>query len=128
MDYRLPITICAAKNAQNTGTLLQKKALQIGLNEKNLMTLSGGYVILDFGKELSGGVRILTYAVKGSGFVRIRSVIFGRAGFLSGLPSDDGMGKPLFRSGLESRKTNSILRAVCFGRAKSQGVSGSPRV
>ena len=72
MDYRLPITICAAKNAQNTETLLQKKAPQIGLNEKNLMTLSGGYVILDFGKELSGGVRILTYAVKGSGFVRIR--------------------------------------------------------
>ena len=72
MDYRLPITICAAKNAQNTGTLLQKKALQIGLNEKNLMTLSGGYVILDFGKELSGGVRILTYSVKGPGFVRIR--------------------------------------------------------
>ena len=72
MDYRLPIAVRAAQNAENTEALLRKKTLQIGLNEKDLTKLSGGSLILDYGKELSGGIRILTYAVKGPGFVRIR--------------------------------------------------------
>ena len=39
--------------------------MQIGLNESNLTMISaGGYLILDFGKEISGGVRILTYKAK----------------------------------------------------------------
>ena len=72
MEYCLPIAVRGWQNAENIETLLQKKVLQIGLNEKELVKLSGGYVILDFGKELSGGVRILTYSVKGPGSVRIR--------------------------------------------------------
>ncbi len=59
MDYRLPIAVRAAQNAENTEALLRKKTLQIGLNEKDLTKLSGGSLILDYGKELSGRIRTM---------------------------------------------------------------------
>lgn len=38
MEYCLPVAVREWKNAENTETLLKKKALQIGLNEKELVT------------------------------------------------------------------------------------------
>ena len=39
MEYCLPIAVRGWQNAENTETLLKKKVLQIGLNEKELMKL-----------------------------------------------------------------------------------------
>lgn len=60
-------------NVENGEALLTEKRLQIGLKEKNLITLNGkASVILDFGRELSGGARILTFAVSGKKDIRLR--------------------------------------------------------
>ena len=71
-EFLLPKKIKALQNAENAECLLMKKELQIGLAEKNLATFStGGYIILDFGREICGGIRILTYKAKNVS-VRIR--------------------------------------------------------
>ncbi len=58
---------------ENATALLTEKRLQIGLKEKNLITLKGkSSIILDFGKEVSGGARILTFGVGGKKNVRLR--------------------------------------------------------
>lgn len=58
--------------AENSENLLKKQSLQIGLNERATATFSaGGYIILDYGKEMNGGVRILAYLAKNAR-VRIR--------------------------------------------------------
>lgn len=74
MDYRFAkrIVECEGK-IENAEAFLTEKRLQIGLKEKNLITLKGkSFVILDFGKEVSGGARILTFAVSGKKDVRLR--------------------------------------------------------
>lgn len=64
-SYIFPVAIKLSEGADNKESLLRKKPLQIGLAEADVATFSeGGYVILDFGKEISGGVRILTYKAK----------------------------------------------------------------
>ena len=64
-SYIFPVAIKLAQGEANSESLLKKKPLQIGLAEADVATFSeGGYVILDFGKEISGGVRILTYKAK----------------------------------------------------------------
>ncbi len=61
-EYLFPAKIIKCENAQNTKNLLQKQDLQISITESPGTTFEkGGYVILDFGKELCGGIRILTY-------------------------------------------------------------------
>ncbi len=58
--------------ANNPQGLTEKQAIQIGLAEAKTSTFfAGGYVILDYGRELNGGIRILTYLAKGVK-VRIR--------------------------------------------------------
>lgn len=58
---------CLVKNSEN---LLKKQPLQIGLNETTTAAVSaGGYIILDYGKEMNGGVRIFAYLAKN---VRVR--------------------------------------------------------
>ena len=59
-EYVFPSRVVHYENAENTQSLLKEKELQITLNEKELTVVRrGGYVVLDFGRELSGGVRIL---------------------------------------------------------------------
>lgn len=57
-----PKKILKANLVENEKNLLVKKPLQIGLNEPLFTTVEeGGYLIVDFGKELCGSVRILTF-------------------------------------------------------------------
>ncbi len=64
-EFLLPKKIKEAKNVKNAEILFEKKELQIGLDEKDLAYFSkGGYIILDFGKEISGGIRIFTYVAE----------------------------------------------------------------
>lgn len=61
-EYIFPKTIKEGYLSSNTDSLLKKQPLQIGLAETKTSTFSdGGYVILDFGKEMNGGIRILTF-------------------------------------------------------------------
>ena len=61
-EFLLPKKIGASECVQNEEYLLNKKELQIGLTEKMLTKFSaGGFIILDFGKEVCGGIRILTH-------------------------------------------------------------------
>ena len=64
-EFILPKEICSfSNNVTSVQTLFKEKDIQIGLNEKEYMTVSGrGYIVLDFGMEYSGGVRILTFLV-----------------------------------------------------------------
>lgn len=68
--------IIRQKNIENGDSLFIKRDLQIDLFENNVLSVNedGGYIILDFGKELCGGIRILTMAVNGEkgAAVRIR--------------------------------------------------------
>lgn len=71
-SYVFPKVIKSSQGFQNEASLLKKKDLQIGLAESDVATVSeGGYVILDFGKEIAGGVRILTFKAR-TVSVRIR--------------------------------------------------------
>ena len=66
MQYVMPIKIVAQGNATNAETLLKAKPMQIGLNEPDCVTVhAGGYIVLDFGKEMNGGVRVLTFGSEG---------------------------------------------------------------
>ncbi len=61
-EFLFPKKISAAEGVEKEEYLLIKKELQIGLAEKKLTTFSaGGYIVLDFGKEVCGGIRILTH-------------------------------------------------------------------
>lgn len=74
IEYIMPVRIKAAEGGiVNVLSLLREKPPQIGLNETEYAeTDGGGYLILDFGRELSGGVRILTYRAEGDAQVRLR--------------------------------------------------------
>ena len=64
-EFLLPKKIKEAKNVKNVEALYVKKELQIGWDETDLAYFSeGGYIILDFGKEISGGIRIFTYVAE----------------------------------------------------------------
>lgn len=59
-DYLLPIKIVCAEKCENVEYLLNATDTQIFLNNAELCVVkSGGYIVLDFGKELHGGLRIL---------------------------------------------------------------------
>ncbi len=71
-EFIFPTKIVACENTENIQNLLIRKPLQIGLTEQNLAIIQkGGYIILDFGKELCGGIRILA-ALTDQPKVRIR--------------------------------------------------------
>ena len=57
--------IVESKNIENAEILLKKRDLAIGIYEENFAKVSekGGYIVLDFGKEMCGGIRIFTAAV-----------------------------------------------------------------
>lgn len=69
-EYIFAKRIKAHSLCEKEKNLLKKKPMQIGLAERELASFKdGGYVILDYGKEMNGGVRILTYLASD---VRIR--------------------------------------------------------
>ena len=60
-EYLLPIKIVDSKDVENEQALLRGKDMQITIEEQELTTIKkGGYIVLDFGKELSGGIRLLS--------------------------------------------------------------------
>ena len=73
-EYLLPKRIAdVSQNVLNSATLLYEKSAQIALDETDVCIATGGFVLLDFGREISGGVRILCHkAGRGSTVVRIR--------------------------------------------------------
>lgn len=69
----MPKAIKKSDGAVNPEYLLKERDMQIALRESEFCLIEGGgYLILDYGKELCGGVRILTYAVNGRNAIRIR--------------------------------------------------------
>lgn len=67
-----PQKIVDYKNATAVENLKIAKSLQIGLNEPDLTEIGeGGYVVLDFGKELCGSLRILAHVGGGEQKARI---------------------------------------------------------
>ncbi len=71
-EYIFPKTIKESYLASDLDSLLKKQPLQIGLCETKTATVSsGGYIILDYGKEMNGGIRILTFLTE-KARVRIR--------------------------------------------------------
>lgn len=71
-EYIFPSAIVREQNINNGQALLTKQPIQIGLAETKTAEISdGGYIILDFGKEMCGGIRILTF-ISQSGSIRIR--------------------------------------------------------
>lgn len=71
-EYIYPVKIADGYGVSGAEALLQRQPLQIGLNESETAQIEdGGYVVLDYGKEMNGGVRILTFLSQ-KGSVRIR--------------------------------------------------------
>lgn len=61
-----PERIIESENVTEAENVLLKQKRQIGLTENRLITLKkGGFLILDFTRELSGGIRILTHITEG---------------------------------------------------------------
>lgn len=59
-DYLLPKRIVCFNECENAGFLLNATDKQIFLDSVEYCSLKkGGYIVLDFGKELHGGIRIL---------------------------------------------------------------------
>ncbi len=70
-DYLHPVKIVCFNNCENSESLLISDETQIFLDTENPCLLKkGGFVVLDFGKELHGGVRILNSWAKSD--IRIR--------------------------------------------------------
>ena len=62
-EILFPKQILACDNVEKVENLLKKQPLQIGLSESFTANFSeGGYVILDYGKEICASLRMLTYA------------------------------------------------------------------
>ena len=79
-QFIFPTRICAEENVSNSKAVFIKRFLQVDLFEQDLLTVeNGGFIVLDFGKEMCGGVRILTSnAVNGGDYVKVR-VRFGES-------------------------------------------------
>ena len=61
-EFLFPKRIIVSENCINADNLLKKQPLQIGLAESFTADFSaGGYIILDYGKELCASLRILTF-------------------------------------------------------------------
>ena len=69
-----PVKVVESVNIENVNALMVKRPLQIDLYEQNVAAVGkdGGYLILDFGKEMCGGIRILTTTVSSNDGVNVR--------------------------------------------------------
>ena len=60
-EFLFPARIVAHANCENVENLLKNQPLQIGLAEALTAHFNeGGYVILDYGKEICASLRMLT--------------------------------------------------------------------
>lgn len=74
-DYILPVRTVAEHGAENTACLFKNFQDQIYIsNNDSCILRAGGYIVLDYGRELHGGVRIITETgiVDGTVGIRIR--------------------------------------------------------
>ncbi len=69
-----PIKTVESTGVDNIKALQIKRPLQVDLFEKDVALIGkkGGYLILDFGKEMCGGIRILTTDVSDKNGVKVR--------------------------------------------------------
>ena len=68
----LPKKAVVYKNVENIENLFIEKPMQIGLNEPKLTHIEqGGFVVLDFGKEICGNFRLLVHVGEGERKARI---------------------------------------------------------
>ena len=73
----LPKRAVVYKNVDSIDNLFVEKTLQIGLNEPNLTHIEkGGYVVLDYGREICGNLRLLAH--KSDGECRAR-IVYGES-------------------------------------------------
>ena len=63
-----PKRIVESGNVANTELLLSKRELCVGIYDENFAEIprDGGFIVLDFGKEMRGGIRILTARIPGN--------------------------------------------------------------
>ncbi len=68
-----PVRILKSEGVENAELLLKEKTLQIGLAEGELTSIAkGGYIVLDFKRELAGGVRLLVRDAENGARIRLR--------------------------------------------------------
>ena len=72
-----PKKIVEQKNIKDSYRLFEKRDLTVGVVEGDYITVdkSGGFIVLDFGKEMCGGIRILTALIPSeskTGKIRLR--------------------------------------------------------
>lgn len=61
-EYVFPVAVVCAEKTENAEAITKEKELQINLVEPQLTRIEkGGFLVLDFGRELAGGVRILAF-------------------------------------------------------------------
>ena len=73
-QFVYPKKVIKSENIVNVKALFIKREMQVDLFETDiaLTNRDGGYIILDFGKEMCGGIRILTVAIKDYKTVHVR--------------------------------------------------------
>lgn len=80
-EYLPPVRIAESVECENLQTLLSPKDKQIYLAtpaDGDFFTLKkGGYIVLDFGKELHGGIRILNFRQRIVRADSFRRIVFG---------------------------------------------------
>ena len=61
-EYVFPVAVVCAEKTENAEAITKEKELQINLVEPQLTRIEkGGFLVMDFGRELAGGVRILAF-------------------------------------------------------------------
>jgi len=77
-EHILPVRIVVAENVQNAEALFSERPRQAFLEGGAAATIQkGGFIVLDFGKELQGGVSIVTAVY--SGEIRTARLVFGES-------------------------------------------------
>ncbi len=72
-EYLKPVRVVKEEGAENAAFLSESERDQIHINEPNVCTVAaGGYIVLDYGKELHGGLRLLTRFGADNGVAEIR--------------------------------------------------------
>ncbi len=83
-EYRMPRRILLEKNTENTGNLFEERDLQViygGYDDKSQYAHieKGGFILLDFGKELCGGIEMAIQSIgDGKDSTRCR-LVFGES-------------------------------------------------
>ena len=77
-EYINPQRIVTEHNVENSGNILGNNTVQAVFNDRNCIKIkSGGYILLDFGRELNGGVVVTIQSVS-AGDTKLR-IVFGES-------------------------------------------------